>query len=89
MSDRIEDMVENPKAHKDIETARNMPDAANAGQSLMGYAAINGMSDQDHIARLAWEYFQEREREGKQGSADDDWFRAEAEVRRGRESGSP
>jgi hypothetical protein len=89
MSDRIEDMVEDPNAHADMATARNMPDAANAGQSLMGYAAVNGMADQDRVAQLAWEYFQNRQREGTPGTADDDWFRAESEVLRGRESGSP
>ena len=65
-----------------------MPDAANAGQSLMGYAAINGLGlgDQDEIARLAYQYFQERQDQGTDGDADGDWFRAEEEVRRTRNS---
>jgi hypothetical protein len=86
MADETRDMVEDPRAHNDISTARNMPDAANAGQSLMGYAAINGLGDQDEIARLAYDYFREREEQGREGSADDDWFRAESEVRRTRDA---
>ncbi|HYO84675.1 MAG TPA: DUF2934 domain-containing protein [Bryobacteraceae bacterium] len=89
MSDRIEDMVEDPRHNNEIATAKNMPDAANAGHSLMGYAAINGATDQDRIARVAFDYYQRRQELGEPGSADDDWFRAEAEVLRGRESGSP
>jgi hypothetical protein len=84
MPDETRDMVEDTQAHADIGTARNMPDAANAGQSLMGYAAINGLGDGDEIARLAYDYFRERQEQGREGSADEDWFRAEAEVRRGR-----
>lgn len=84
MPEKTRDMVESKEAHKEIATARNMPDAANAGQSLMGYAAVNGMGDQDEIARLAYRYFQEREEQGREGSADDDWFRAESEVVRKR-----
>ena len=84
MPDKGQDMVEDPHAHDLIDTARNMPDAANAGQSLMGYAAINGLGDQDEIARLAYRYFRERQDQGTEGDADDDWFRAEAEVRRTR-----
>lgn len=75
-------MVPDTHAHEEIETARNLPDAANAGQSLMGYAAINGLGDQDEIARLAYQYFREREDQGVGGTADADWFRAEKEVRR-------
>ena len=82
MSDEIRDMVEDNHAHSDIRTARNMPDAANAEQSLMGYASIND-ADPD-VARLAYEYFRKREEQGLEGNADDDWFRAEQEVRRTR-----
>ncbi len=84
MSDEIRDQVESPHAHNGIATARNMPDAANAEQSLEGYAAINGLSDDSAIARRAHELFLERERQGIPGSADGDWFRAEEEILRGR-----
>jgi hypothetical protein len=77
-------MVEDAHAHRDIQTARNLPDAANVGQSLIGYAAINGLGDQDEIARLAYCYFRDRQDQGINGDADGDWFRAEEEVRRSR-----
>jgi hypothetical protein len=77
-------MVEDPHAHQGIRTARGLADAANAEQSLQGYAAVNGLGEDDEIARLAYEFFREREQSGAEGTADDDWFRAEAEVRRRR-----
>lgn len=87
MSDEaIRKLVEDPHAHEEIRTARNMPDAANAGQSLEGYAAVNALSEEDEIARLAHKYFLERQKEGETGSADEDWFRAEQEVRRTRKA---
>jgi hypothetical protein len=82
VSDNVRDMVQDQHAHSDIKTAKNMPDAANAGESLMGYAAINDADDD--VARLAYRYYQERLDQGIDGSADDDWFRAEQEVRRNR-----
>ncbi len=82
MSDEIRDMVEDTEAHPDIDTARNMPDAADAGASLLGYAAVNDTNED--IARLAYKYYVEREQRGEEGSADGDWFRAEQEVRRNR-----
>jgi len=82
MSNNPRDLVENP--HPGTRTARNMPDAANAGESLEGYAAINASGDDD-IARRAFELYEERERNGKEGNADGDWFRAENEVRRTRD----
>ena len=82
MSDEIRDMVEDSRSHADIRTARNLTDAANSGQSLMGYAAINDVSPE--VAELAYRYFQERQEQGLEGNADDDWFRAEEEVRRSR-----
>lgn len=82
MSDNIRDMVEDPHAHGDMKTARNLPDAANSGESLMGYAAINDADDA--VTRLAFQFYQERQEKGIDGSADDDWFRAEQEVRRTR-----
>jgi hypothetical protein len=80
MSNRVQDQVEKPSAHKGIETARNLPDAANSEQSLEGYAAINGLDEHDEIARRAYQLFEERG--DQQGDADGDWFRAEEEVRR-------
>ena len=82
MSDNVRDMVQDRHAHSDMKTAKNMPDAANAGESLMGYAAINDADDE--ITRLAYRFYQERQEKGIEGSADDDWFRAEQEVRRNR-----
>ncbi|MDZ4796726.1 MAG: hypothetical protein SGI92_01085 [Bryobacteraceae bacterium] len=83
MSEKVRDQVETPGAHRGIHTARNMADAANSEQSLEGYAAINGLSEEDEIARVAHQFFEERQRGGTPGSSDGDWFRAE-EVRRGR-----
>jgi hypothetical protein len=84
MSDQVRDQVETRHTHNGIQTARNIPDAANAEQSLQGYAAINGLDEESEIARLAHRYFHQRQREGIEGSADGDWFRAEEEIRRGR-----
>ena len=81
MSDRERDQVEDPSAHPDIQTARNLPDAANAQQSIQGYAAVN-VDEREEIARVAYELYQDRGEE--HGDADADWFRAEAEVRRRR-----
>ena len=86
MSDQLRDQVQDPHAHPDIKTARNLPDAADAEHSLEGYASVNGLSDQSEVARIAYRLYEEREREGREGSADDDWFRAEQEVLRGREA---
>ena len=81
MSNDPRDLVENPQAG--VRAARNMPDAANAGESLEGYAAIN-LSGDDDIARRAFELYEERQRNAEEGTADSDWFRAENEVRRTR-----
>jgi hypothetical protein len=83
MSNRVQDQVERPSAHKGIETARNLPDAANAEQSIQGYASVNGLDEQTEIARLAYKLFEERG--DQEGDADGDWFRAEEEVRRNRQ----
>jgi hypothetical protein len=83
MSNRVQDQVERPSAHKGIETARNLPDAANAEQSIQGYASVNGLDEQKEIARLAYKLFEERG--DQEGDADGDWFRAEEEVRRNRQ----
>ena len=82
MQDNIRDMIEDNEPHPDVRTAKNLPDAASSGASLMGYAAINAVDDE--IAQLAYRYYQQRQERGAEGSADDDWFRAEQEVRRTR-----
>jgi hypothetical protein len=82
MSKRVQDQVEQPSAHEDIKTARNLPDAANAEESIEGYASINGLNEQSEIARLAYKLYEERG--GQAGDADGDWFRAEEEIRRQR-----
>jgi hypothetical protein len=86
MSNDPRAQVEDRHAHDGVRTARNMPDAANAEQSLQGYAAVNdaiAAGDSD-IARRAYELYQQRQQAGEPGSADDDWFRAEREVRSNR-----
>ena len=84
MSNNPRDLVEDPR----IETspARNMPDAANSDESLQGYAAVNGLNGDSEVARRAYELYRQRQETGESGSADDDWFRAEMEVRRTRDS---
>jgi hypothetical protein len=83
MSNRVQDQVEKPSEHKGIGTARNLSDAANAEQSIQGYASVNGLDEQTEIARLAYKLFEERG--DQEGDADGDWFRAEEEVRRNRQ----
>ena len=83
MPSQERNLVENPTTHKDIETARNLPDAANAQQSIQGYAAVNGLGEDDEIARVAYRLYTERSEH--EGDADGDWFRAEQEVRRRRQ----
>lgn len=73
-------LVEDSSAHKEIETARSLPEAANSDQSIQGYAAINGLDEHDEIARLAYKLYEERG--ASPGEADEDWYRAEAELRR-------
>jgi hypothetical protein len=80
MANREHDLVEDPSAHKGLDTARTLSDAANAQQSIQGYAAVNGLDENAEIARVAYELFQQRGEE--HGDADGDWFRAEQEVRR-------
>jgi hypothetical protein len=46
---------------------------------LQGYAAINDPTDHEEIARIAYSYYLERG-DGA-GSAEEDWLRAEREVR--------
>jgi hypothetical protein len=82
MSNVERDLVQDPSAHENIKTARNLPDAANAEQSLEGYAAINSEPDSE-IAQIAFELY--KQRGDGAGDADGDWFRAEQEVRRRRQ----
>jgi hypothetical protein len=79
--ERTENLVE--QHHGGPNTARSMADAANSDNQLEGYASINGLTADDELARIALEHA------GKRGENatpnDDDWFRAEAEVRRRRD----
>ena len=84
MSNNPRDLVEDPRS--DTRSARNMPDAANANASLQGYAAVNGLNGDSDVARRAYELYLQRQETGEEGSAEDDWFRAENEVRRTRDS---
>lgn len=59
-------------------TAHSLEEAANADNSLEGYAAINA-DDHSEIAKLAYHFYEERGRQD--GSAEEDWFRAEQEIR--------
>ncbi|MBC7926545.1 MAG: hypothetical protein H7039_12890 [Bryobacteraceae bacterium] len=81
MSDEIRDQAEDPHAHEEIRTARSLADATNAGQSLQGYAAMNDLTEDSEIASLAHGFFLQRKGTGKHGSAEDDWFRAEQQLR--------
>lgn len=72
-----------PKAQPSrMEPATSLQDAANADNSAMGYAAINDPIQHEEIAQLAYQYYEERQ--GAPGSAEDDWYRAEEEIRRRR-----
>lgn len=75
--------LQEPQPHEEMAPARNLPDAASADQSLQGYAAVNGLNEED-IARRAYELYLSRQRDGLDGSPDGDWYRAEQEVRRDR-----
>jgi hypothetical protein len=83
-ADPVESANVQPERRIDRGTARNLPDAANSDNSLEGYAAINGLDDHSEIARRAHELYLQRVSSGAGGSADDDWLRAEEEVRRNR-----
>jgi hypothetical protein len=84
MSNNPRDLVEDPRMG-DFR-ARNMPDAANADASVQGYAAVNGLNGDDAVACRAYELYLKRQETGEEGTADGDWFRAENEVRRTRDS---
>ena len=80
MSENIRSMVE--ERGKEVNTARNLADAANSSQSLEGYASINAIGDDQEIAKMAYRLYRERVETSCDGCAEDDWFRAEEEVRR-------
>jgi hypothetical protein len=84
MSNNARDLVENPR--RETPAARNMPDAANADESIQGYAAVNGLNGDSDVARRAYELYLQRRESGEDGTADGDWFRAEMEVSRTRGS---
>lgn len=76
-----------------LPTAHSLQDAANSDNTLEGYAAINNVSPDSDIAHSAienpvdlHEQIQIRayqiycDRSGDNGSADDDWYRAEREI---------
>lgn len=75
------------KEHR-MPTAHSLEDAANSDNSLEGYVAVNhsprtgGIDDHDEIAMLAYQYYEERG--GEHGAHEEDWYRAEQELRRRR-----
>ena len=66
------------------------PAVAEAPEACASKCAENSaefsVSEQQEIERLAYSYFEARG--GQEGSSEDDWFRAEQEVRRRRETTS-
>jgi hypothetical protein len=70
-----------------MESAHSLADAANSGDSLEGYVAVNHGAgphgdraiEHDRIAELAYQFY--RERNGMHGSSEEDWLRAERELR--------
>ena len=80
-------------------SARSLEDETNSNDSLQGYAAMNAVDehseiaqeaasetsdDREEIARLAYQYHEERG--GHHGSHEEDWFRAEQVIRERRAS---
>jgi hypothetical protein len=72
--------------HK-MPTAHSLQEAANADNSLEGYASINYVDEHSEIARLAYQFYEERN--GENGSAEADWHRAEKEWRTRRPERQP
>jgi hypothetical protein len=89
MSDSVRDQVEDPHAHKEIRTAHSLAEAADSGQSIQGYAAVNGLDEHSEIAAVAYQLFEKSQAEGCEGCAEDDWHLAEREVRKRREHTAP
>lgn len=61
-----------------MRTAHTLEEAVNSDNSLEGYAAMN-TDGRDEIAKLAYRFYEERGRE--HGHHEEDWKRAEREVR--------
>lgn len=85
---------EEERPHGELPPAQSLEDAANSENTLQGYAAMNDVNqdseiaqeaasehpdDRDEIARLAYRYYLERG--GEHGSDEEDWYRAEREIR--------
>lgn len=81
--------------HVEPPSAHTLEEAANSENTLQGYAAMNDAdenseiaeeaaseqpSDHEAIAQLAYQYYLERG--GEHGSHEEDWYRAEQEIRR-------
>ncbi len=71
--------------HK-MPTAHSLEEAANSDNSMEGYAAIN-YDPHDDIAELAYALYEERG--AAHGSHEEDWHRAEQEIRRRRSERHP
>lgn len=80
--------------HEELPPAHSLSDAANSGNTLQGYAAMNDPEGKSEIAHYAMEHPRDEqreiahlayrfylEREGRDGSAEEDWFRAEQQIR--------
>jgi hypothetical protein len=63
-----------------METATSPQTTATADNPVTGHTAITDSEQHEEIAWLAYQYYEERER--KNGSPEDDWYRAEEEIRR-------
>jgi len=59
-----------------LPTAHSLEEAATTGDTLEGYAAMN---NREEIAKLAYKYYEARGY--KHGSHEEDWHRAERELR--------
>lgn len=70
----------NERAH----SARSMTEATSRDNMIESYAAINAVDEHAEISKLAYQYYLERGE--KHGTPEDDWMRAELEVRRTRAS---
>lgn len=97
MNPRQKPEKEQKHSHEHLRPARNLEDAANSENTLQGYAAMNDEGedtvigreaarehpdDHEEIARLAYQYYLERG--GEHGSHEEDWYRAEREIRKQR-----
>ena len=88
--------IEAPVEHNDLPPAHSLREAADSDGTLQGYVAMNYVNpsneiaevaanekplDHEAIARRAYQYWEERG--GAHGSHEDDWHRAERELRSG------